>query len=121
MGIAKGDREGAAAQAAQNYNLFGAPHVAIVTTASALAVYGAIDCGGYVANLMLAARSLGVACVAQAALASRPDAVRDFFSLGEDRLVVCGVSFGYEDAQHAANQFRTTRAELTDAVTWKDE
>ncbi|RDK05868.1 nitroreductase [Cupriavidus lacunae] len=121
VGVKKGDREASARQAAENYRLFGAPHVAIVTTDEALGVYGAIDCGAYVANLMLVARSLGIACVAQAALASHPEAIRQHFGLSANRLVVCGLSFGYEDSQHNANGFRTSRSPLSEAVTWREE
>ncbi|HSK41142.1 MAG TPA: nitroreductase, partial [Arenibaculum sp.] len=93
VGIGRGDREGAARQHLENFRLFGAPHVAIVTSPEALGVYGAVDCGAYVGNFMLAARSLGLACIAQAALAMRPALVRDHFGLPADRLVVCGISF----------------------------
>ena len=58
-----------AKQALENFNFFGAPHVAIITTDEALGVYGAVDCGGYVTSFMLAAQALGVATVPQAALA----------------------------------------------------
>ena len=70
VGIAHGDRAASARQAMENFRLFGAPHVAIVTSEKALGVYGAVDCGAYVNNFMLAARSLGVASIAQAALGS---------------------------------------------------
>ena len=96
------------------------PHVALVTTPQALGVYGAVDCGAWVAAFMLAATAHGVATIAQAALAARPQRVRDFFGLAADRLVVCGVSLGYADAAHPANGFRTTRAEPADAVRWVD-
>jgi nitroreductase len=118
VGIARGDREASAHQGRENFRLFGAPHVALITTDEALGVYGAVDCGAYVANFMLAATSLGIASIAQAALASRPQRVRDFFGLSSERWVVCGISFGFADAAHAANGFRTTRAD--DAVTWVD-
>jgi hypothetical protein len=32
--------------------------------------------------------------------------------------VVCGISFGYEDAQHPANAFRTRRASLPQVAQW---
>jgi len=44
--------------------------------------------------------------------------VRDFFGLSAERWVVCGISFGFADAAHPANGFRTTRAD--DAVSWVD-
>lgn len=118
VGIAHGDRDASARQGRENFRLFGAPHVAIVTTDAALGTYGAIDCGGYVANFLLAAASLGIATVPQAALAKAPQRIRDFFSLGPDRKVVCGISFGYADPDHPANGFRTTRAPVTAVANW---
>ncbi len=56
----------------ENYRFFGAPHVAIITSDKALGVYGAVDCGGYVSTLLLAAESLGIAAVPQAAVAMTP-------------------------------------------------
>jgi nitroreductase len=121
VGIARGDSEGAARQAMENYRLFGAPHAMIVTTDEALGVYGVLDCGAWVNNFMLAARSLGVASIAQAALGAHPKFLRSYFGLPEDRRVVCGMSFGYEDAAHPVNAFRTSRAATADVVTWVDE
>ena len=120
LGIAKGDREASARQAAQNFAMFGAPHVAIVTSDEALGVYGAVDCGAYVSSFMLAAHSLGVGSIAQAALAAYPGVLREVLGIGTDRNVVCGISFGLPDLAHPANQFRTTRAEVASAVVWKD-
>jgi hypothetical protein len=44
----RGDKAAYAKQALENYNFFGAPHVAIIHTDEALGIYGAIDCGAYV-------------------------------------------------------------------------
>jgi nitroreductase len=120
VGIPRGDKEGYAKQALQNFNFFGAPHVAIVHTDEALGVYGAIDCGGYVTSFMLAAQALGVATVPQAALAFHSEVVRKHFGLSDDRRVVCGISFGYPDRDHRANSYRTTRAGIADTVTFVD-
>ncbi len=121
VGIAKGDREASARQGLENFRLFGAPHVAIITSPEPLGPYGAVDCGAYVANFMLAAKSLGVASIAQAALASQSALVRSHFRIPEDRQVVCGISFGYEDLAHPANAFRTRRAPVTEVVTWVED
>jgi hypothetical protein len=48
VGVARGDREAYAKQGFENYRLFGAAHVAIVTSDEALGTYGAVDCGAYV-------------------------------------------------------------------------
>jgi nitroreductase len=121
VGIARGDRAASARQTMENYRLFGAPHAMIVTTDEALGVYGVLDCGAWVNNFMLAARNLGVASIAQAALAAHPQFVRAHFGLPAERLVVCGMSFGYEDADHPVNRFRTSRAAVDGVVRWVDE
>ncbi|MGW5570357.1 nitroreductase [Nocardia thailandica] len=120
VGVAKGDRAASARQAAENFRLFGAPHVAVVTTDADLGVYGAIDCGLYIGTFLLAATSLGIATVPQAALASRSVFIRKYFELPEDRKIVAGISFGYADADHPANSYRTARAPLDEVVTWRD-
>ncbi|EJE48974.1 nitroreductase [Acidovorax sp. CF316] len=120
LGIAKGDRAASARQAAENFSMFGAPHVAIVSSDEALGVYGAVDCGAYVGNFLIAAHSLGVAAVPQAALASYPGVLREVLGIGTDRSIVCGISFGLADPAHPANQFRTTRADPASSVVWRD-
>jgi nitroreductase len=118
VGIARGDREASARQGMENFRLFGAPHVAIITTDEAQGTYGAVDCGAYVNNFMLAASSLGIASIAQAAIAGHSPFVRKHFDLAPDRLVLCGISFGFEDADHPANKYRTARASVKDAAHW---
>jgi nitroreductase len=120
VGVARGDRVASAKQAMENFRLFGAPHALVVTTDEALGVYGVLDCGAWVNNFMLAASAAGIACIAQAALAAHPQLLREFFGFGEDRRVVCGMSFGYEDARHPANSFRTSRATKEDVAQWID-
>ena len=120
LGIAKGDKAAYAKQAMENFNFFGAPHVAIIHTDEALGVYGAVDCGGYVTSFMLAAQAMGLATVPQAALAFHSDIVRQHFGLGDDRKIVCGISFGYADRAHKANGYRTNRATLPDVATFID-
>src|SRR3979490_1824102 len=69
LGIARGDKIAYAKQALENYTFFGAPHVAIIHTDEALGIYGAIDCGAYVGNFMLAAQGLGLGTIPPAPLA----------------------------------------------------
>jgi nitroreductase len=120
LGITRDDMAARKQQELENFRFFGAPHVALITSDEALGPYGALDCGAYVANFLLAAQSMGVATIAQAALASHSAFLREYFSLSDDRLVICGISFGYADTSHAANSFRIGRAPIDDAVTWVD-
>jgi nitroreductase len=116
VGIERGDMDGRTRQMLENFRFFGAPHVAIISSPKALGTYGAVDCGAYVSTLLAAAQSLGVNTIAQAAIAMYSDFVHDFLDIPDDRDVVCAVSFGYEDPTHPANDFRTDRAERTNAV-----
>ncbi len=120
VGVTRGDRVASAREALRNFDLFDAPHSAIITTAASQGVYGAVDCGLYVGTFLLAAQSLGVGAVAQAALARWGPFVRDYFSLPEDRLVLVGISFGYPDLSHPVNSYRTSRADLDTVVQWFD-
>lgn len=118
--VARGDRAASQVQAAKNFDLFGAPHVAVITTPTHLGLYGALVCGLYISTFLLAAQSLGLAAIPQAALAAPAPAVRDFLGVPEDRSVVCGISFGYAAANEAANTFRSSRAGLDKVVTWHE-
>jgi nitroreductase len=121
VGIARGDRAGYARQSAQNYRLFEAPHAAILTTDPGLGVYGAVDVGGYVQVLLLAMQAQRVAAIPQAALANYSKQVKAAARIPEERLLVCTVAFGYENGDHPVNRFRTSRAPLSDVVTWIDQ
>ena len=120
LGIVRGDKAAYAKQALENYNFFGAPHVAVIHTDEPLGVYGAIDCGAYVSNFMLAAQALGLGTIPQAALARHSVLIRRHFNLADDRRVVCGISFGYADHAHKVNSYRTSRASVADTVTFVD-
>ncbi|MEO9684945.1 MAG: nitroreductase [Tateyamaria sp.] len=120
VGITKGDRPATTAQMMENYRLFGAPHVAIITSPRVLGAYGAMDTGGFVTAFCLAAQSLGIATIPQAAVAAQAPFVRDHFDIPEDRMVLCAISFGYADPDHPANTFRTDRAEVDDITDWRD-
>ncbi|MBM7516439.1 nitroreductase [Nocardioides nitrophenolicus] len=117
LGIERSDFGARAEQMLRNFSFFGAPHAVIVTTDREQGVYGAIDCGGYVANLMNAALDLGVGSIAQGAIAMYADQVRELLGLPEDRLVVCAVAFGRPATAHPVNRFRTERSGLADVVT----
>lgn len=118
VGVEKGDREGSAREMMKNYTFFDAPHVAMISSGRELGSYGALDTGGFVTAFTLAAEARGIATIAQAAPAAFAPALHDFFGLGEDRLALCVISFGYSISDHPANSFRTARAPLDEWVDW---
>lgn len=120
VGVARGDRAGAARQSRENFRFFGAPHVAVLTSPKELGTYGVLDCGGYITAFTLAAAALGVASIPQAAVAPYAAVLRAELDLGADRDVVAAISFGYADESHPANGFRTPRAPLGEVVRFFD-
>jgi nitroreductase len=121
VGVASGDRVASARQAGENFRLFGAPHLAIVTADEALGIYGAIDCGAYVTNFLTAAQALGIAAIPQAAVTAHPVVLRAHLGIPQDRHIVCGISFGTADTSHPANGFRTGRAPTSECIVWAGE
>lgn len=120
VGIEKSDRAGRAAQMMRNYAFFDAPHVAIIHSPAELGPYGAMDTGGFVTALTLAATALGVATIPQAAIAAYAPLLKEHLNIAEDRLILCAISMGYADKDAPANQFRTERAETADILRWHD-
>lgn len=118
VGVARGDRVASAAQTQENFALFGAPHVAILTVDATLGVYGAVDTGLYIGSFLLAAHALGLGAVPQAAIATVSPFVRDHFDIPANRRVLAGISFGFPDLDAPINGYRTARASLAEAVRW---
>ena len=67
--ITRKDEAGKRNQFLENFRQFGAPHVALVTAPAYLGFYAVLDRGLYVNNFVLAAKSLGIDTIAQAAIA----------------------------------------------------
>ncbi|MBM0204689.1 nitroreductase family protein [Micromonospora sp. STR1s_5] len=118
VGVKRGDREGTSRQASENFRLFGAPHLAVITSDRALGTYGVLDCGIFIQSFLLAAAARGIATIPQAAIAGHSPFLRSHFGLRKDRLIVCGISFGLADRAHAANRFRAPRVNLAETVDW---
>ena len=117
LGIERDDRRRRAEQMMENFRFFGAPHVAIVTSDVDLGPYGAMDVGGFIAMFAVAARAKGIASVVQASVTGYAPVIRKHFDIPSDRLIQSAISFGYENASHPANKFRTDRAEIGDVLT----
>jgi nitroreductase len=116
LGIERNDRERRASQSFENFRMFGAPHVAIVTVPAELGPYAAVDCGSFIGSFLLAAHAHAVSTTPQAALARHAKYIRSYFGIGDDRQMVCGIAFGYADVEHPVNSFRTSRVALNEIM-----
>jgi nitroreductase len=120
VGIRRGDRAASGSQSMQNFQFFGAPHVAVITSPAEFGVYGALDAGIFLGNLLLAAQAFGLGAVPQAAIAAYSRQLRTHLEIPDDRRVLGAVSFGYPNEDEPINGYRTPRAELDEAVTWME-
>lgn len=116
VGIKKGDRIASRTQALENFRFFGAPHVALITSEASMGERGVFDAGIYTGYFLLAAQSLGIAAIPQAAISHYSRHLRAELDIPESHRIIIAISFGREDDTHPANTFRTDRAPVEDAV-----
>ena len=110
LGIPREDRKARAMWFARNFQFFGAPAAYFVTVDRRMGPPQWADLGMYLQNLMLLAVEAGLATCPQECWAVYPDTVEAFLGTPAERMLFCGVSIGYEDAEDPANQTRSTRA-----------
>ena len=118
LGIEKGDREASLRQHGRNYEFFGAPMALIFTIDRDMELGSWLDYGMFLQNIMVAARGVGLHTCPQAAIANYPAIVKTHLGIGDDKIVVCGMSVGYEDPDAIVNQFQPDRMALEDFVTY---
>lgn len=121
LGIQKGDHTATARQHGRNYEFFDAPVVFIFTIDSDLQTGSWLDYGMFLQNIMIGARGYGLHTCPQAALANYPRIVKDELGIGEDRIIVCGMSIGYEDTSNQINEFQPDRMRLEEFVTYHQD
>ena len=116
MGIDRGDRQARREAFLRNFAFFGAPHALFLFLDAPFGVREAADCGMYAQTLMLEMAARGVASCAQGALSMYPDIVRRRLDVPETMRLLFGMSFGVEDSAAPANQARTGRLPVDQAV-----
>lgn len=118
MGVERSDREGRAAIARKNFEMFDAPHAAFFSMPKTLGITGAVDMGILLQTVTLVMLDHGIGSIAQGALANYPDTVREVAKLPEDNGIVFGMSFGYEDTDALINTVRMPRESLDDIASF---
>lgn len=117
MGVERADKQGRRAAERRNFELFGAPQAAIICMDSSFGVGVALDVGCYLQTLMLALSARGIQSCAQASLRCYPDILRQELGIPSQLRILCGLSFGYEATDVAANKVRQTRAPIDETCT----
>ena len=99
-----------------NFRFYGAPSAIFLFIDRSLTSWSIFDAGLFAQSLCLAAHSAGLGTCLQAALASYPDAVRQFLGLPKEKLLVIGLSIGYPDFDAKINTYQSTRIGLNEFV-----
>jgi len=100
----------------RNFQFFDAPHVAFLFLPAQFGIREAADLGMYAQSLMLSMTAHGLASCPQTALSFQADQLREELSIDDSMKLLFGISFGYEDPKHPANQCRVGRAEQPSVV-----
>jgi len=120
LNITRQDKERRQTQWALNYSAFNAPVVMFFTIDKSLQHGSYFDYGMFYQSVMLAAVDQGLATCPQAALAEYPAVVKKALGVFDDKVLLCGMAMGYEDTSAPVNQYRTSRIELDEFVTFVD-
>tara|TARA_R110002096_G_scaffold16898_12_gene58077 strand:- start:10881 stop:11582 length:702 start_codon:yes stop_codon:yes gene_type:complete len=113
MNVARDDKSGRYDAWLRNYELFDAPHVAIVSRDKRLGEYATLDVGVWLGMFLVAAESLGVDACAMASVAAYPDLLREQLAIPDDELILFGIAFGTRDPSVPANSARTSRDDIS--------
>jgi len=120
LGIAKGDRAAMRAQHRRNYEFFDAPVGLMFTIDRRMGRGSWLDYGGFMQNIMLAARACGLDTCPQAAWIQFHRVVGPLLELPEHMQLVCGMALGRADPDAPANQLVSERAPLSEYVVFHD-
>lgn len=118
LGIAREDKARRNEVFMQNFQFFGAPHVAFLFIPEQFGIREAADLGMYAQNLMLSLVAHGLACVPQTALSFHADKIREVLGIDSSQKLLFGISFGYADDAAPINRARTGRAALEETVVF---
>ncbi len=109
LGIVKGDMARMHEQGARNYLFFDAPVGMIFTIDRVLEIGSWLDYGMFLQNVAIAARARGLDTCMQAAFTRFHSVIREQLGIPESRMLVCGMSLGYADANAPENCFPVDR------------
>lgn len=120
VGIAKGDKARMHAQHRRNFEFFDAPVGLMFTIDRRLSQGSWLDYGGFLQNVMLAARACGYDTCPQAAWVQFHRIVGAELNLPENQQLVCGMALGRADPAAPENSLVSERAALAEFVQFHD-
>jgi nitroreductase len=109
LGIPKDDIAGRERHFARNYEFYGAPAGLFFVLDRDMEVGSWLDLGMFMQNVMIAARAFGLDTCAQQVFAQYHRLINPLLGIGDDEILVCGMSLGYADPDDAANLLESAR------------
>ncbi len=103
-----------------NQDFFGSQTAIYIYMDEKLGHWSTLDCGMLIQNILLGAHAAGLGACPQAYLVRYPDVLREAFKLPGSKKFLLGISIGFYKKDSAANNIKTSRVELKDAVKYYD-
>ncbi|MBM4325866.1 MAG: nitroreductase [Deltaproteobacteria bacterium] len=101
-------------------DFYGAPAVALIFLDELLHPDHLVDVGSFMGYLVLAAAGHGLGSCPIGLVSAYQDEVKDQLNIPESKTLVVTVALGRPDPNACINEFRSTRAELSEFVRWID-
>ncbi len=119
IGVKREDYDQRRDASRRNLEFFGAPHVALLfmpEVGDNVRVAG--DIGMYAQTLLLSLTAHGLGGIPQTMLGFYAQTIRKELGIDPALKLLFGISLGYPDREHPANQYRINKAPLGESVTF---
>jgi nitroreductase len=117
-GIARDDYVARSAAMLRNYEFFGAPVGLFFTMDREMAQGAWLDCGMYMQNVMILARTHGLETCPQQAWCDQGAVVHGILGIPKDHILLSGMALGYCDPAAVVNTLVSTREPVEAFATW---
>lgn len=117
-GIERDDFAARKAAMLRNYDFFGAPVGLFFTMDRRHALGAWLDCGMFMQNVMIVARSFGLETCPQQAWCDIGPAVHRELGIPEAQIVLSGMALGHEDKSAIVNSLASTRIPVDGFTEW---
>ena len=115
LGISRDNKEGRMKQVMKNFEFFGAPAALFCFVDRQMGPPQWSDLGMFLQTFMLLAKEAGLDTCAQEAWSIKQDSVSQFVNAGDEDILFCGMSIGYQDPKAIINSLVSDRRPIE---TW---
>ena len=116
LGIEKGDKERMHQQHGRNFKFFDAPIGFMFSMHRDMPHSNILDVGMYLQNIMLMARAMGMHTCPQVAFSQYHKIIRKHLGMGDEEVLLCGMTLGYAEPDAQENTMVTVRDSVEDHV-----